>query len=187
MDGDDQAANVFPDERHLYGAASIAEKLTPSEKLKARKAIAVFLLASEENRTLIHYTQHRPFDPSVTPAKGYRGDCSSYPTQAFWYAQDVIDAPLSDPNGRAYDGYGFTGTLLQVNHAHGAPPDKYMVGDLAIYGGSFWSTRHVVICRVKGTVETAVWSSHGSEAGPLPERLTYRSDLLGVYRPASLL
>lgn len=186
-DGDDQAANVAPD-RELYSASPVAA-LTSTEKARARKAIAAWFVVSEQHRALIHYTQHRPFDPSILhPENGYKGDCSAYVTQAFYYAQDVIDAPVSDPGSYRYTGYGWTGSILNENHQHVVPHDKYLVGDLALYGGpSLWETRHVVICRVRGTAETAVWSSHGSEAGPLPVKVGYRPDLLTVLRPLSLL
>lgn len=189
-DGDDQAANVFPHDRYLTGLQALAavEPLTPTEKKDARSYLTRFCLTAEQHRDAISYTQARPFDPTVTPER-FRGDCSSYVTQAFWWAWDHLDGvPLHDPNGPTeWDGYGFTGTLLATNHAHHIPLDhRFFVGDLALYG-TFWATRHVVMCRKGGLEKDAIWSSHGSRAGPNPVRLRYRSDLLGVYRPASLL
>lgn len=191
-EGDDQAARVFPIEEARYlsavGAGSPGN-LTPNEKRDARKLIAKFLRLSEQYRAKISYTQARPFKVAVYPDQGYRGDCSSYVTQAFFYAWDILDGvPLHDPNGKVeYDGYGFTGTLLATNHGHRVPLDrKFYVGDLAIFG-SFWNTKHVTVCRRNGHEADAIFSSHGTEAGPLPTRLRYRSDLVGVYRPVSLL
>jgi len=187
-DGNDQLANVFPELRALASVVVPSPVvLTPTEKRSARTALARFLNDSELRRGSVHYTQKRPFDETVEPSKGYYGDCSSYLSQAFRWVVSHYHIPLADPNGRDYDGYGFTGTLLAVNHKHNVPLNrKFFVGDMAIYG-TFWDTRHVVVCRKGGYGADAVWSSHGSEAGPLPVRLRYRSDLLGVYRPASLL
>lgn len=193
-EGDDQLAKVFPTADYLDDHArtlmSLAPgALTPNEKRAARRLIRKFLEQSELNRSKIHYTQARPFKAYVYPDVGYRGDCSSYVTQAFAYAEDILDGvPLHDPNGRVeYDGYGFTGTLLATNHGHRVPLDrKFYVGDLAIFG-SYWNTKHVTVCRRNGYEADAVFSSHGSDAGPLPTRLRYRPDLVGVYRPVSLL
>jgi len=44
----------------------------------------------------------------------------------------------------------------------------------------------VVICRRGGNTMTSLWTSHGSERGPYPVRLLYRSDLLCVVRSESL-
>ena len=189
-DNDDQAAKVFPHARYLESVTpGHPGGLAPNEKKAARRLIAKFCTLSEHYAGRITYTQNRPFDPSVYPDVGYRGDCSSYVTQAFWYAWDALDGvPLLDPNGIVqWDGYGFTGTLLATNHQHRVPLDrKFFIGDLAIYG-SFYNTKHVTLCRKGGDVKTSVWSSHGSESGPKSEGLLYRADLLGCYRPVSLL
>lgn len=188
-DGDDQLANVFPDERHLSAVAKVSPDtlLTPTEKSRARKAIAAFLLECEHDRNLIDYSQARPFDETVDPDKGFHGDCSALPSQSFRHVVGDTGIYLEDPNGREYDGYGFTGTLLQTNHAHQVPLDRvFMVGDIAIFG-PFWRTKHAIQCRKQGRVRDAIWTSHGSIAGPLPELLTYRGDLLCVVRPLSLL
>ena len=94
---------------------------------------------------------------------------------------------VEDPNGLNYSGYGFTGTLLAHNLKRRVPRHhRYFIGDMALYGPSFSDTHHVVICRKGGRREDAIWTSHGSEAGPYPVRLHYRSDLLCVVRSESL-
>lgn len=189
-DGNDQLAKIFPTARYLESVtAGTPGGLTPNEKRAARRLLKKFLELSETYKSKIHYTQARPFKPYVYPDVGYRGDCSSYVTQAFAYAYDILDGvPLLDPNGVVhYDGYGYTGTLLATNHGHRVPMDrKFYIGDLAIYG-SYWNTKHVTVCRANGYEADAVWSSHGSEVGPRAEKLHYRGDLVGVYRPTSLL
>lgn len=187
-DGDDQAANVFPDETHLRAlAATVDTYLTPTEKKNAREAITHELVEAETYRDREDYTQKRRYETVIVPGSHWNGDCSALPPQIFKRVRKLTGIDLADPHGRSYDGYGYTGTLLQHNHQHPVPLGRrFLVGDLAIYG-PFWATRHVVMCRKAGTAATAVWTSHGSMAGPLPVRLLYRGDLLGVYRPESLL
>jgi hypothetical protein len=162
--------------------------MTPTEKKATRATMADYLRRSEKARSIIHYSQTRPYHGlGVPPETGFTADCSSYVTLACYWAADQSDTPLTDPNGRNYDHYGFTGTLYAENKNHPVPNGhKYLIGDMAIYGPAY-ATRHVVICRTAGYAADAVWSSHGSEAGPLPVRVHYRNDLLGVFRPASLL
>ena len=193
-EGDDRLANVFPDgyaARHLSSLASFASTLlSPSEKQDARRLLAKFLSQSERFAGRIHYSQRRPFRKQVYPDQGYSGDCSSYATQAFYYAWDYLDGvPLLDPNGPIeYDGYGWTGTLLSTNRRHRVPLDhKFFVGDIAIFGPDAGDTRHATVCRKNGVEADAIFSSHGTESGPVPTRLRYRRDLIGVYRPVSLL
>lgn len=194
-EGDDRLANVFPEadygDRHLSSLATLASTiLSPSEKRDARRLIARFLSQSERYASRIHYSQARPFRKWVYPDQGYSGDCSSYPTQAFYYAWDYLDGvPLHDPNGPIeWDGYGWTGTLLSTNRRHRVPlGHKFFVGDIAIFGPDSGDTRHATVCRKNGVEADAIFSSHGTQAGPLSTRLRYRNDLLGVFRPVSLL
>lgn len=201
-EGDDSVARVFPDvdyeARHLSNliATERAEaRLTPSQKREARKQLALFFRLCEDNNEDIDYSQHRAFNPDVTP-DGFEGDCSSYPTQGTrWvnrqlrrlFGRNVFQ--LHDPNGPVeFDGFGWTGTLLATNHAHRVPLwRKFFVGDIAIFGRSFTDTRHATVCRKNGLEADAIFSSHGTQSGPLPTRLRYRPDLIGVYRPRSLL
>jgi hypothetical protein len=190
-DAADTAAGIYPNAGYAAAVTTaLSAPLPPNDKRRTRQAIARFLRDSENNRAAITYTQARPFVVYVNPAAGYRGDCSSYVTQAFAWAKKQTGLPLHDPNGRVeYDGYGWTGTLLATNHQHSIRPvsDRhFFIGDLAIYG-TFYNTVHVTVCRQGGDLHTAVWSSHGSQAGPMPVSLFYRGDLLGVYRPVSLL
>ena len=162
--------------------------LTPTEKKKVRAAIANYLLRCEHSRSQIHYAQTRPYHHlGVTPEHGFTADCSSLVTGAFFWGSDQSNFPVRDPNGRGWDGYGYTGTLLTENIHASVPADhKCFVGDMGIYGTA-WHTKHVVICRAGGSRESSIWTSHGSESGPVPVRLNYRSDLLGVFRGKSLL
>lgn len=159
------------------------QKLHPVEtpEQKVRKSIAAYCSEMESYNARWHYLQRRPFRTlGVAPAAGGWSDCSEYATAAYYWARKDTGVYVPDPNGRGYDGWGNTDTLYANNRVHvGAP---YAVGDLAIYGPSY-KTRHVTICRQAGDSVTAIFSSNGSEAGPLACRPFYRSDLLAIVRP----
>lgn len=187
-DGNDQAAKVFPHERYLSSVESlkVVAPLSPTQKRKVRAALTKFFTLSEQHAAAIHYSQHRPFDPSVSPS-GFVGDCSSYVTQSFEYAKRTTGIQLHDPNGTVeFDGWGFSGTTLASNLHYGVPDGRtYFVGDIAICG-TMWNTVHEFICKKGGDATTSLWSSHGSEAGPREEKLHYRPDVFIVVRPISL-
>lgn len=162
--------------------------MTPTERKKARRLIRRYLERSEAARAGIHYSQARPMTHlGVSPEQGFTADCSGYATSAFYWAERWLPFDVADPNGLDYSGVGYTGTLLAENRRRRVPAGRrYFIGDLALYGPSLSRTGHVTICRKGGTASEAVWSSHGSEAGPYAVRLHYRSDLLVVVRAEAL-
>jgi cell wall-associated NlpC family hydrolase len=90
-------------------------------------------------------------------------DCSSFATWLYWLA----DAP--DPNGRGYDGFGYTGTLCRQGRRVSIL--ELQPGDLVFYGrGAPWG--HVAIYVGGGKVV-----SHGSEGGPYLLPVRYRGDV----------
>jgi hypothetical protein len=145
-----------------------------------RAAIADYCRRSIASEPQIHYEQERPIQAfGVPPEQGFTTDCSGHATSAYYWARKVTGIKVPDPNGRNFDGYGYTGTLLNNPEA----PTPYEVGDLAIYGPSFEASSHVVTCMQRGSAESAHWCSHGSEAAPVAVSLRYRLDLLTVVRP----
>jgi hypothetical protein len=141
-----------------------------------REALVKFCLAAERNENNWHYRQVRPIDVSVEPNASYVvSDCSGFVIQAaYWARQKSGLLSVPDPGGYNWTGYGNTDSedgWPQVT----AP---FKVYDLAHYNG------HVTICRRPGDASTAVFTSHGTEAGPIPTSLHYRSDLRFVCRPA---
>ena len=106
-----------------------------------------------------HYSQHRPIDTTVDPARGGYNDCSGAVVQAHRYAQEKSGIIVPDPAKFDYSGYGNTDWYLDDWHRIGAP---FRVGDLA----HFHSERHVIECIKPGNFTTAVWGSNGSEGGP---------------------
>lgn len=155
-----------------------------------RASIAAYLEQCERYRQIIHYLQQRPMRSlGDDPAHGYNGDCSELAVASCYWARTHTGIHVPDPTNYGYGGYGNSDTLYAVNR-YRKITGFYEVGDIAIYGPP-WKTRHVTICRQRGDFNTAIFTSHGSEAGPLPTRLGYRAsiyggpvgDLLAVVRP----
>ncbi len=91
-------------------------------------------------------------------------DCSSSVTWLYFQAA----AP--DPNGRGYDGQGWTGTL--VDHGREITLAEAAPGDLVFYGDG--RSRSHVVCVMAGSGAAAKGFSHGSEAGPFYVNVGYR-------------
>lgn len=127
---------------------------------------AMYTLAQ---RDVIHYTQdsRRMTDFSPPPNVPNWTDCSGLAT---W---DYKCAGAPDPNGFHYNGYGFTGTMIQNGHAVslGGPLHK---GDLIFYGHP---VSHVAVYVGNQRVV-----SFGSEIGPLLLDMHYRSDINSARR-----
>ena len=163
--------------------------LSPTEKKVARDLIRRYCERSEANSREIHYSQARPMTHlGDSPDSEFWADCSGHTVGAFKWADQYTVFKVRDPGGWNYTGIGNTTTILSTNRKHRVPLDrKFFVGDMALYGPHLGWTKHVVICRKNGDANTSVWTSHGSELGPYPVKLHYRSDLLIVVRAESLL
>jgi cell wall-associated NlpC family hydrolase len=170
--------------------------LSPSQKTKVRSAISSFCLLAEEYRLRWHYVESRPFHGFGRPASEYHvADCSAFVSLAFNWAMHTTGIYLPDPLGERYSGIGYTGTELDYVRHHQAPVDKYLVGDLAIFG-TWTNTVHTSICRKAGTTSTAVFTSNGHESwifnqdAPEPTSLSdakAQQHLVGVFRHPSML
>lgn len=148
-------------------------------RTKIRMEITKFCIAAEGNEDAWHYSQARPGDVSVIPtAHWVRSDCSLYVIQSYHWAKTKTGLAVPDPSKQNYTGYG-NSDYYEDDHPM-VNDGKYLVGDLAHYNG------HVTICRRAGSATTAVFSSHGSEAGPVATSLHYRDDLRKVVRPPLL-
>lgn len=160
--------------------------MTPGNKLLCRAAMADYLLRCERMERIIHYDQVRPMRSlGQAPEHGMTMDCSEYVTATYFWAwkHNPKGILVPDPNGNNYDGVGNT-TTLRVHNTNRVPLDhKFFVGDMAQYRNE----NHVTICRKEGNMRTAIFSSHGREAGPVPTQLwSYRRDeLLYVCRSAA--
>lgn len=151
---------------------------------RARDELALYLRDCEQNASRIHYRQQRPMTSlGDDPGSGFYGDCSELVVAACFWARLKSDVHIPDPSGYGYAGYGNSDSLYQQNRWRSLPwGGSFETGDIAIYGPAF-RTRHVTICRAAGSAATAIFTSHGSEAGPFATRVRYRSDLLAIVRP----
>lgn len=162
--------------------------LTAEQRASARTVIRRYLEKAELNQPDIHYSQFRPLtslgDP---PTSEFTTDCSGLCISAFYWADLWLPFKIKDPGGYAYQGWGYTGSILETNKKRRIPLDrKFFVGDMALYGPSIYRTTHVTICRRNGDYMSSIWTSHGSERGPYATRINYRRDLLCVVRSESL-
>lgn len=165
--------------------------LTPTQKKNLRAKISLFCRRAEAREVVWSYTQQRPFTGiGKDPERSHDNDCSGYVSLVFNWAMHEAQVFAADPLGYRYSGYGYTGTQLEWLRSHGspAPVDKYLVGDMAIWGHSASNTTHTAICSVRGTASSAWWSSHGNEGGPERVKLGYHPHrLIGVWRHPALL
>jgi cell wall-associated NlpC family hydrolase len=111
------------------------------------------------NEPRIHYAQVRPIPRARTLP--LTTDCSGFVTLCYYLA----GAP--DPNGRDYDGSGYTGTLLGWLPRLAGPANARR-GDLVVWGR--YPGRHVALVLEPGA--DPLLCSHGQERGPLAIRYT---------------
>ncbi len=169
--------------------------LTPTQKTNVRKAITDYCKRAEAARLKWHYTQQRPFTGyGVPPEELHAADCSGYVALAFDWASRRTGIVLHSPLDEAH-GWGYTGTEYAYLAAHPAPPEKWLVGDMALFGLPS-NTVHTSICSKAGSTQTAVFSSNGHESwifsqdAPEPVSLANekaQQHLVGVFRHPSLL
>jgi cell wall-associated NlpC family hydrolase len=108
------------------------------------------------NEPRIHYGEIRPIP--FGRALPLTTDCSGFVTVCYFLA----GAP--DPNGLAYSGAGYTGTLLgHLPHVAAA-----RAGDLVVWGS--YPGRHCAIVLEAG--HDPLLASHGSERGPIAIRFS---------------
>lgn len=124
------------------------------------------------------YSQDRPFQGfGVEPEKYHRADCSAFAILAYFWGRKKSGLPVPDPSDYGFTGYGST---RELDDNPTVTSGNYLVGDLALYGGS----GHVTICKRQGDGNTSRWSSFGGEPRPVERTLFYRSDFLKVVRPS---
>jgi hypothetical protein len=153
-----------------YGIYLLAQAAVSPATKRRRKIVAAAVL-SHQKRGMMFYTQGGLrvawLRARVRPPNVPRwSDCSSYATWLYW------QAGARDPNGRGYDGYGFTGTL--ADHGRRIFLSDSRPGDLVFYGRYPHSHVTVVVSNVRGRVRC---SSMGSDPGPYLVDARYRGDL----------
>lgn len=127
-----------------------------------RALVAGWARRGVQDEKNIHYGQVRPMPLNWT--KTLTTDCSGFSTLCY----KLAGAP--DPNGRGYDGAGFTGTLLA--HGRSVARAAALPGDLVFFGPG--TAEHVAIVVEAGTDPLLV--SHGQERGPLEIRLSLEKE-----------
>lgn len=115
-------------------------------------AAAQQALASKSN---YEYSKMRPYPSSLFGKAPIKVDCSSFVTLCY------KAAGWKDPNGLAYSGAGFTGTLI----VHGKQTMTPQANDLAFYD----NPAHVTICMGDGSC-----ISMGQPGDPQQLPVTYR-------------
>src|SRR6267154_4353970 len=112
----------------------MASKLTPIQKKKVRAVISDYCLRSEVNRLKRHYSQHRPIEGyGLEPEQLQSDDCSGFESKVFFYVMHKTHIYLLDPLDERH-GWGYTGSQYEYLKHTPAPKDKYLVGDMAIFG-----------------------------------------------------
>lgn len=146
---------------------------TPAEIRRDR--IGAFALLCYQRQSLIGYSQRRPFvGPQELIDSDYSSiDCSGFVTDCY----QAAGSP--DPNGRGFDGQGYTGTLL--SNGMRTTLTGLKVGDLVFYGFTtrsspafpYGAPTHVAIVASLAPIIAVV--SMGSDAGPSFLPYNYRA------------
>lgn len=149
----------------LYEAARKREQMSP------RLLMQQFGLKAAANRYQIHYSQVRPMQDMNTTIAGpwfnITWDCSTFVTECSKVGK-VPDPNYGVNSSRQYNGWGFTGTLIQ--HGQSINSTNLRVGDFVFYGRDYYGNpTHVAMYVGDGRVV-----SHGSEPGPLVLPWNYR-------------
>ena len=168
--------------------------MKPAQKLSVRNAITSYCLLAERSRLRWTYVEQRPFHGFGVPAdQPHIADCSAYVSLSFNWAMHQTGIYLADPLGERYNGTGYTGTEYDFLKAHAAPVNKYLVGDVAIWGTPT-ATIHTAICRKAGTGTSALFSSNGGQSVSFNEDSPHAytlaqaaQPLVGVFRHPALL
>lgn len=130
-----------------------------------RRRLAVLMRALIAHEPQVHYAQSRPYPFHLTkPAYPITLDCSSAVTMLCKWAG------LADPNGPHYDynGFGYTGTLLDGPCPHYFRPGAANVGAIVIFGPG--TGEHAAMVLQPDPLNPLLFS-HGGEGGPIAIRL----------------
>lgn len=124
-----------------------------------RQAIVAAARWGIRNEPRIHYGEVRPIP--LARRLPITTDCSGFVTLCYFLA----GAP--DPNGREYDGEGWTGTLLR----HMAHIEEPRAGDVVVFGA--YPGHHAALVLAPG--DDPLLASHGQERGPVEVRFSTES------------
>jgi len=123
------------------------------------------------NTHAIHYQQRRPIDGINHPYQlPLYTDCSGFVTLCYKWSGSP------DPNGRGFDGEGYTGTLL--SHCRPIYKAQLELGDIVVWGN--FPGHHTALVIERGS--DPLLASHGEESDPRAIRLSVESR----YQPAAV-
>ena len=146
-----------------YKARRRARGYGLKKQATVRERIVEYAKWGAANKSVIHYAQVRPMDKlNQVKSLPWWTDCSEFVTTIYKWA----GAP--DPNGRGYDGQGYTGTML--SHGISIPLWQCKPGDVVIWGYS--PGHHTAVLVDTSNHADPMIVSHGSEGGPLLMRLS---------------
>lgn len=154
----------------LYVIRRHARGFGISKNDQIREKIITYARWGALNTAAIHYAQVRPMDHlNLVEALPWTTDCSEFVTTVYKWA----GAP--DPNGRGFDGLGYTGTML--DHGVTIPLFQVRKGDVVIWGS--FPGHHTAVFVEDGSSGDPLIVSHGSERGPLELRLSQETAAQG--------
>jgi hypothetical protein len=163
---------------------------TAKEKTKMRSVCVDYTTRSEANRMLRDYSQARPGRGyMVPPEQKQRDDCSMYVSKTYNWIMHKTGIYLRDPIDNNYTGIGNTGSMDWL-YAFPVDTRYILVGDIALWGPNKYNTEHTAVCRKRGSISTALFSSHGHQSwrfgDDAPNAYTIVDDraqhLIGVFR-----
>ena len=147
-----------------------------------RKHLAALMDWLVSKEPLIDYRQYRPMTTTkfleqelvnhFAAGKKISSDCSETVTLVCRLAG------LADPNGSNYNGYGFTGTMLD-HLPHYTDPKGAEIGALVVFGPG--DGDHVGMVR-KASTDPVIFD-HGSQTGPKFRKL---SVIKAYHRPPTI-
>lgn len=148
---------IVPKEYKLRAAAREGVTYKEFEILATRHKIVTVAQWGLHNAAYIHYSQRRPIDGTHHPYElPLYIDCSGFVTLCYEWA----GAP--DPNGRGFDGLGYTGTLLQ--HMKPIMKSQVKLADVVVFG-SFPGHHTAIVIGGQGSSDPLL-ASHGQESDP---------------------
>lgn len=158
------------------GTHTVTTSETTPESGSVRAAIIAAARKARKQSALYRYRQVRPMPKTLFPkqhglVENFEDafvyiDCSAFVTLAY----KAAGAP--DPNGRGYDGSGYTGTLW----AHGTLTTDPQPGDLCFYGDPAATNSHVNL--YLGDGKAMNMGPSAGLSGPIPVK-SVRSDFKG--------
>lgn len=156
-----EGTRPLPGGYRARAAARATAAAVPAGSASLRDAVVAVARWGIANEAQIHYEQRRPIDGIDESQKlPLHTDCSGFVTLCHRWA----GAP--DPNGRKFDGQGYTGTILQA--CRQIALNVVQPGDLVVWGAP--PGHHVALVLEAGPDPLLV--SHGSERGPYAVRFS---------------